>query len=72
MTPTTARIDPIALSVFRLKEGLTKSGLARRAGYSVGYLNDLESGRRGGNAVVIRQLAEALQVPASLLERRAA
>lgn len=63
-------LDPVALTVLRQKDGHTKTSLAKAAGYSLGYLHDLETGRRKGNASVIRALADALNVPASLLERR--
>lgn len=64
------QVDPVALAVLRQKDGHTKTSLATAAGYSLGYISDLESGRRGGNEVVVRKLADVLNVPASLLERR--
>jgi transcriptional regulator with XRE-family HTH domain len=63
-------LDPLALTVLREKDGHTISSLAKLAGFSVGYINDLEKGRRKGNAVVIKTLAAALNVPVSLLEAR--
>lgn len=68
--PAPVEIDPVALAVLREKNGDTKTGLAERAGMSLGYLADLESGRRKGNAEVIAKLAAALNVPKSLLEQR--
>lgn len=63
-------IDPVALRVLREKDRMSKTALAKAAGISLGYLADLESGRRKGNPEVIGKLADALNVPMSLLERR--
>jgi transcriptional regulator with XRE-family HTH domain len=68
--PRAIEIDPVALAVLREKDGHTKTSLAKTAGMTVGYLSDLESGRRKGNPDVITKLAAALNVPRSLLERR--
>jgi transcriptional regulator with XRE-family HTH domain len=65
-------IDPVALVVLREKDRSSKTHLAKRAGISLGYLADLESGRRKGNPEVIGKLADALNVPTSMLERRRA
>lgn len=63
-------LDNVALVVLREKDGQTMTTLAKASGLSLGYLNDLEKGRRSGNARVIRKLADALNVPVSMLERR--
>lgn len=63
-------IDPVALVVLREKDRASKTQLAKKAGISLGYLADLESGRRKGNPEVIGKLADALNVPTSMLERR--
>lgn len=68
--PEAVRIDPTALLVLREKDGSSKTRLAAAAGISLGYLADLESGRRKGNPQVITRLAAALNVPRSMLERR--
>lgn len=68
--PVTTEIDPIALVVLREKDGHTKTSLAAKAEMSLGYLADLESGRRKGNPAVIKRLAAALNVPVSMLEKR--
>lgn len=68
-TPTT-RLDGNALNVLRRKDGHSLTSLAALSGYSVGYISDLESGRRLGNPGVIKTLAAALNVPMSMLERR--
>jgi len=68
--PHLVEIDPVALVVLREKDRATKTQLAQRAGISLGYLADLESGRRKGNPDVIGKLADALNVPISMLEKR--
>jgi transcriptional regulator with XRE-family HTH domain len=68
--PSPIEIDPVALTVLREKDGHSKSSLAAKANMSLGYLSDLESGRRKGNPEVIGKLADALNVPRSLLEKK--
>lgn len=69
--PEKPRLDSEALHVLRVKDGHTLTSLAKASGYTVGYVNDLEKGRREGNAAVIKRLAVALDVPVSMLTRRA-
>ena len=57
------------LRVIREKDGHTLTSLARAAGMSLGYLSDLENGRRWPNAVMTKKLAVALNVPVSVLEK---
>lgn len=68
--PSAVRINREALRILREKDGHTKTSLAKAAGMAVGYLADLENGHRPGNAVVIAKLADALNVPKSMLEAR--
>lgn len=68
--PAPIEIDPVALVVLREKDRQSKTALAQTAGISIGYLADLESGRRKGNPRVIGLLADALNVPQSMLEKR--
>lgn len=68
--PAPVEIDAVALAVLREKDGHSKSSLAEAAGMSLGYLSDLESGRRKGNPEVITKLARALNVPRSMIEKR--
>jgi transcriptional regulator with XRE-family HTH domain len=58
-----------ALRVLREKDGHTMTSLARTAGMSLGYLSDLENGRREPNPRVTLKLAQALNVPTSVLEK---
>lgn len=57
------------LRVLREKDGHSLTSLARSAKMSLGYLSDLENGRREPNARVTKQLALALNVPISVLEK---
>lgn len=68
--PSAVEIDATALAVLREKDGHSKTSLALAAGMSLGYLSDLESGRRKGNPEIITKLAQALNVPRSMLEAR--
>ena len=68
--PQPVELDREALLVLREKDGSSKTHLAQTAGISLGYLADLESGRRKGNPGVIAALARALNVPMSMLERQ--
>lgn len=60
----------VELTVLREKDGMSKTGLAANVGMSLGYLCDLENGKREPNAVMRKKLALALNVPVSMLEKR--
>lgn len=63
------------LRVLREKDGHSLSSLARAAAddtgkpMSLGYLSDLENGRREPSARITKRLARALNVPVSVLEK---
>ena len=57
------------LRVIREKDGHSLTSLAEAAGMSLGYLSDLENGRREPNARMTKKLAVALNVPVSVLEK---
>lgn len=57
------------LRVLREKDGHSLTSLAAAANMSLGYLSDLENGRREPNARVTKKLAMALNVPVSVLEK---
>lgn len=57
------------LRVLREKDGHSLTSLAAAADMSLGYLSDLENGRREPNARVTKKLAVALNVPVSVLEK---
>lgn len=59
----------LELRVLREKNGDSLTSLARRAEMSLGYLSDLENGKREPNARMIKKLAVALNVPVSVLEK---
>lgn len=63
-------LDPQALAVLREKDGYTKTAFAGAAGISLGYLCDLETGRRNAKPDVIKRMAGVLNVPTSMLERK--
>ncbi|MHB1104659.1 MAG: helix-turn-helix domain-containing protein [Devosia sp.] len=56
-----------AARVLREWRGLTQVDLAAHSKLSQGYISDIESGRRTGTPAVLRQIADALQVPLDLL-----
>lgn len=58
-----------SLRVLREKDGHTLTSLAHAADMSLGYLSDLENGRREPNPRVTLKLAHALNVPTSVLEK---
>jgi transcriptional regulator with XRE-family HTH domain len=59
----------LELRVIREKNGDSLTSLAKRAEMSLGYLSDLENGKREPNAGVTKKLAMALNVPVSVLEK---
>jgi transcriptional regulator with XRE-family HTH domain len=66
-------INGAHVKTLREKDGSTMSDFAKRVGISLGYLNDIESGRRTckRNPAIVKRIAEALNVPMSMIERRA-
>ncbi|HUX70847.1 MAG TPA: helix-turn-helix transcriptional regulator [Cellulomonadaceae bacterium] len=68
---TTPHQQPwISLRVIREKDGHTLTSLAKAAGgMSLGYLSDLEAGKREPNPAITRRLAVALNVPISVIEK---
>lgn len=61
-----------AFAFARRERRLTLTQIAQRSGFSLGYVNDLEKGRRQGNAAVIEALAKALGVEPELLTTQSA
>lgn len=59
----------LELRVLREKNGDTLTSLAKRAEVGLGYLSDLEKGKREPSARVTKKLAVALNVPVSVLEK---
>lgn len=67
------QIDGQALRILREKDGYNATAFAKELGISLTYLGDIESGRRTlkRNPELIRKAADVLNVPASMIERRA-
>lgn len=59
----------LELRVLREKNGDSITSLSKRAGVALGYLSDLENGKREPNAGITKKLAVALNVPVSVLEK---
>lgn len=66
-------IDGAALRILREKDGFTATAFAKQVGISLTYLGDIETGKRTlkRNPTLIKKLAEALNVPTSMIEHRA-
>lgn len=69
---TTTHSTWLELRVIRTKDGHSLSSLARAADMSLGYLSDLENGKRQPSAAITKKLAETLKVPVSVLQKDAA
>lgn len=67
-TPHTTRTW-LELRVIREKDGHSLTSLAAKVGMSLGYLSDLENGKRDPSAAITKRLAIALNVPVSVLEK---
>ncbi len=50
------------LRVWRIRRNLTLSALAKRAGVGVGYLSEIETGKKPGSVRTFRELAKTLGV----------
>lgn len=66
-------IDGSALKILREKDGYSLSAFALKVGVSLSYLMDIESGRRTlkRNPGLIKRMAEALDVPMSMISTHA-
>ncbi len=65
----TERRTWLELRVIREKDGHSLTSLAKAAEMSLSYLSDLENGQREPNARMTKKLAQALNVPISVLEK---
>lgn len=54
----------------RQKAGLTKTALAKRIGRSLSLVSEIEAGSRNATPEVLQLLAEALNCPIVVLERK--
>lgn len=66
-------IDGAALRILREKDGASRTQFAALIGISMEYLCDIEAGRRTlkRNPGLVKKIAETLNVPTSMIERRA-
>ncbi|WP_435128802.1 helix-turn-helix domain-containing protein [Actinacidiphila sp. bgisy144] len=62
--------EPKAVTWAREREGLTKRALATRVGISEQLMGDIESGRRNTTPANLIKIAEALNCPVVVLERK--
>lgn len=69
MTETSSEGVWMELRVLREKDGHSLTSLAKAADMSLGYLSDLENGKRTPSAPITKRLARALNVPVSVLEK---
>lgn len=62
--------EPEAVAWARERAGLTRAALAEMIGVSAGLITEIEKGTRNATPARIRQLAEALNCPVVVLERK--
>jgi transcriptional regulator with XRE-family HTH domain len=62
--------EPAAVTYAREQAGLTKTQLARACGVSLSLISEIESGSRNATPAMIIKLANALNCPRVVLERK--
>jgi transcriptional regulator with XRE-family HTH domain len=62
--------EPIAITYARKQAGLTKTALAEMCGVSLSLISEIESGTRNATPAMLNKLAEALNCPRVVLERK--
>jgi transcriptional regulator with XRE-family HTH domain len=62
--------EPEAVTYARVQAGLTKTQLADACKVSVSLISEIESGTRNATPAMITKLAEALNCPRVILERK--
>jgi transcriptional regulator with XRE-family HTH domain len=62
--------EPVAVTYAREKAGLTKRELAERLGISEQLMGEIESGWRNATSATLLKLAEELNCPVVVLERK--
>lgn len=62
--------EPEAVTYARERAGLTRAELARRCGVSAGLISEIEKGTRNATPQMLIKLAEALNCPRVVLERK--
>jgi transcriptional regulator with XRE-family HTH domain len=72
MTATTGTrlvANGAAIEAERLERGYSTTELARRAGISQPHMSRIELGQQGCSARVLKQIADALELPVSRITR---
>lgn len=64
--------EPQAVTWARERSGLTKTQLAERAGISLSLMCEIEKGTRNAQPPLLLKLAEAMNCPVVVLERKRA
>lgn len=62
--------EPTAVAWARDRSGLTMTDLADRLGVSLSLISEIEKGTRNANPPMLRKIAEALNCPVVVLERK--
>jgi len=62
--------EPGAVTLARLHKGLTKTELAERLGVALSLISQIESGKRNATPAMLLRLADALNCPVVVLERK--
>ena len=68
--PSVLHQEPGAVTWAREKAGLTKRALAGMVGLSEQYLGEFESGWRNASPTNLKKIADALNCPVAILERK--
>jgi DNA-binding XRE family transcriptional regulator len=62
--------EPQAVTYARIQAGLTKTALANACGVSLSLISEIESGTRNATPAMILRLAQVLNCPRVVLERK--
>ena len=62
--------EPEAITYARQQAGLTKTALAEMCGVSLSLISEIESGTRNATPAMLNKLADALNCPRVVLERK--
>ncbi|MEU8278167.1 helix-turn-helix domain-containing protein [Microbispora bryophytorum] len=62
--------EPVAVTYARRAAGLSKTALAKRIGRSLSLISEIEAGRRNATPEVLRLMADALNCPIVVLQRK--
>lgn len=68
--PANFNHEPEAVTYAREKAGLTRTELAGRLGVALSLISQIESGKRNATPAMLLRLADALNCPVVILERK--